>query len=564
MYIYCTIDLYSRNIILLFLHNIDLFKGVIMTIYDLLQLPSLKDKLRIAAGFSGLGRKISSVTVIDTPDGFNWLKGGEVIITTAYAMNNSEDAFVKFVKDSIKKNGSALIIKLDRYWNTIPDKVLQLAEQEKFPILSSPGSLAFLDIITPVLSNIVSVQALALQESNNIHKRFTELAINENTIPEILHTLGSLIKAPVAFVDEIFGKIYFSSEYNYNHIQDSSYYINNYETFLVASKKQQYGYIVDLTEHSKKQEKDIWELNIYQTAIEYASIVIIVRMQMLLSNKLIEDKYKTSFIEDLFLNNVKTLTEIQSKAQLYGWNFIDGGLAVIIDINNIKKKYITNLDKETNSKLQNYIDCIFRTSIQYMKQYFPNTKYYSQSDVISFLIFDEYKTETKEKLKHVFEDIQSYLAPLVPFTVTMAVGSYVDQLINIHQSYEQAKKVIQISYQMEKFNCIIFFDEIGVYHLLFSIADQKESFDFCLKYIKPLKDYDQRYHTDLLETLYMIVECGWNIKDASQKLFIHYNSAKYRFRKICEILNIDLKETVLHTEVELAVKLYQLHQTSMF
>ena len=103
MYIYCTIDLYSRNIILLFLHNIDLFKGVIMTIYDLLQLPSLKDKLRIAAGFSGLGRKISSVTVIDTPDGFNWLKGGEVIITTAYAMNNSEDAFVKFVIDSIKK-----------------------------------------------------------------------------------------------------------------------------------------------------------------------------------------------------------------------------------------------------------------------------------------------------------------------------------------------------------------------------------------------------------------------------------------------------------------------------
>ena len=84
------------------------------------------------------------------------------------------------------------------------------------------------------------------------------------------------------------------------------------------------------------------------------------------------------------------------------------------------------------------------------------------------------------------------------FTVTMAVGSYVDQLINIHQSYEQAKKVIQISYQMEKFNCIIFFDEIGVYRLLFSIADQKESFDFCLKYIKPLKDYDQRYNTDLL------------------------------------------------------------------
>lgn len=301
-------------------------------------------------------------------------------------------------------------------------------------------------------------------------------------------------------------------------------------------------------------------MNIYKTAIEYASIVIILRMQMRLSNKMIEEKYKTSFVEDIFLNNVKTLEEFKTRAQLYGWNFKEGGFAVIVDINNIKKNYMTRIDPETNDKLQNYVDCIFRISIQYMKQYFPNTRYYKQSDTVAFLVSDDYSPDVKEKLKKVFKHIQTCLAKIVPFTITMAVGEYMDLIINIHKSYEQAKKVVQLGYQIERFDCIMFYDEIGIYRLLFSVAEQKESIDFCNKYIEPLKVYDMKNHADLLKTLDAIIECGWNVKEASQKLFVHYNTAKYRFQKICEILNIELKEPTLHTEVELAMKLYQIQK----
>lgn len=255
-------------------------------------------------------------------------------------------------------------------------------------------------------------------------------------------------------------------------------------------------------------------------------IVIILRMQMRLSNKMIEEKYKTSFIEDIFLNNVKTLEEFKTRAQLFGWNFKEGGFAVLVDINNIKKNYMIRIDSETNDKLQNYADCIFRSSIQYMQQYFPNTRYYKQSDTVAFLISNNYSPEVKEKLKKVFKHIQTCLAKIVPFTITMAVGEYVDRNINIHKSYEQAKKVVQLGYQIEKFDCIMFYDEIGIYRLLFSVADQKESIEFCNKYIEPLEEYDVNNHADLLKTLDAIIECGWNVKEASQKLFVHYNTAK--------------------------------------
>lgn len=39
---------------------------------------------------------------------------------------------------------------------------------------------------------------------------------------------------------------------------------------------------------------------------------------------MIEEKYRSSFVGDLVLNNVKTLTEIETRAHLYGWDFSAG------------------------------------------------------------------------------------------------------------------------------------------------------------------------------------------------------------------------------------------------
>ena len=150
------------------------------------------------------------------------------------------------------------------------------------------------------------------------------MAIKGSSIPEILYTLSDLIKSPVLFIDKVFEKNYFSDENEKykDYCENISDYTDEYEYFVVEDKKRQYGYLVDLTERNKMAGKNDWEINIYKTAIEYASIVIILRMQMRISNTMIEEKYKTSFVEDLFFNNVKTIEEIRTRAQLYGWDFL--------------------------------------------------------------------------------------------------------------------------------------------------------------------------------------------------------------------------------------------------
>lgn len=540
-----------------------------MTVEELLQLPTIKG-LKLISGNLGVHREISTVTVVDTPDGFQWLKGNEVVITTTYALEKTPNSFLDFISKLLSRNISALIVKSDRYIKVILENAKKLCDEKALPLIYCPAIYAFADIINTTLSGIISKQAEQLKESSKIHESFLELAINDRSIHQILQTLSTLIQEPTAYVDTVFHKVYFSENVSEDslYLKGLSYeiilneYREKYQCIDVVNKEQKFGYIMLLSDRSDRTYPDT-DSNIYKTSIEYASIVIILRMQIRISNRMIEEKYYSSFVGDLMLNNVKTREEINTRAHLYGWNLDGGGFVAIIDINNIKKYYLRNLDTGTNEKLQKYTDQIFDTSIKYIKQAFPSTIYYSQSDFIAFLITGKLPVSARKTLADTFSQIQHSLLNAVPFTISMGVGMYVDDIINIHNSYQQAKQVIQTIYQIQQFNRLFFYDQIGIYRLLFSISSNNEAIEFCDKYVKPLQQYDDQHHANLIETLQSIINCGWNLKLASEKLFLHYNSVKYRFQKICDLLEIDLRDNSKHTEIELALKIYLIQKNQI-
>ena len=82
-----------------------------MTISDFLNLPNFSD-LNLLAGKNGLDRELTNVTVVDTPDGTNWLNGGEFVITTAMKRRISWNFCRFFMKNrqqvwGLKKTGTS-------------------------------------------------------------------------------------------------------------------------------------------------------------------------------------------------------------------------------------------------------------------------------------------------------------------------------------------------------------------------------------------------------------------------------------------------------------------------
>ena len=148
-----------------------------MTISDFLKLPNFTD-LRLLAGKYGLLSEVTNVTVVDTPDGTNWLNGGELVITTAYMLHEEKD-LLEFLRTLSSKKAAGVGIKENRYLTEIPESARKLADELHLPLISVPEAYPFVDIINPVLTQIINQQSFLLTQANMIHKEFLSLAINK-------------------------------------------------------------------------------------------------------------------------------------------------------------------------------------------------------------------------------------------------------------------------------------------------------------------------------------------------------------------------------------------------
>jgi hypothetical protein len=89
---------------------------------------------KVVAGAGGISRMISALNLMDAPDIYNWMKQGELLLTTGYAIKDSSELFVELLHNLNERGSSGLGIKLGRYWKQIPKIVIEEADRLDFPI----------------------------------------------------------------------------------------------------------------------------------------------------------------------------------------------------------------------------------------------------------------------------------------------------------------------------------------------------------------------------------------------------------------------------------------------
>lgn len=117
------------------------------TVEALLKMPGLCN-LNIIAGHAGLDREIKSVSIMDAPDSYKWLKGGEFILTTGFMLGGDDWQLEHFLENLIDAQCSAIGIKRGRFLNAIPETVIKLAEQNHFPVIEIPYVFGWSEIIS--------------------------------------------------------------------------------------------------------------------------------------------------------------------------------------------------------------------------------------------------------------------------------------------------------------------------------------------------------------------------------------------------------------------------------
>ncbi|HCA40210.1 MAG TPA: hypothetical protein DEP01_01005 [Aminobacterium sp.] len=297
----------------------------------------------------------------------------------------------------------------------------------------------------------------------------------------------------------------------------------------------------------------------WDISISHAITAILICTQKRIAKSEAEKRYRDEFVQDILLKNVRFEKEVWNRAQLFDWDLRGPQAVMVVDIDNYKHQFETarQID-EAIATLDEVKQRIYNISTSITKKDFPNVPYAEMSDSIAYIIPSSLRDydEFKKKLLRTLTSIQEEVSKKTHFTVTIGVGNTKDSIFACHQSYEEAQKALEMIRTTCGGGHTIFWRDLGVYKLLGNLYNTKEAVAFYYDYIGKLIEHDKKKKNQLVETLETIVRCNWQLKAAAQDLSLHYNTLKYRYRKICELIDLNTNDSEDRLNVALSLKLY--------
>ncbi|WP_077213521.1 helix-turn-helix domain-containing protein [Bacillus dakarensis] len=126
------------------------------------------------------------------------------------------------------------------------------------------------------------------------------------------------------------------------------------------------------------------------------------------------------------------------------------------------------------------------------------------------------------------------------------------------KAYEEAKKAAEFAVQFNKKGEIIHFDQLGVVGVMFEGNNFDSMKEFCEKYLGPLINYQYTSGNDLIHSLQVFLDHESVIQSAADELHVHYNTLRYRLKRIEEIIGLDLKDPQIKLNLRISLLIYRL------
>lgn len=136
--------------------------------------------------------------------------------------------------------------------------------------------------------------------------------------------------------------------------------------------------------------------------------------------------------------------------------------------------------------------------------------------------------------------------------VYVGIGSMVDRIQDLQDSYEQA----MIAYQLTKTAIatnLLLYDDLGVYKVLFDLKHEDTGTEFVQEVLGELIAYDEEHGTEYLEILRAFFQNDCSIMRTAEAVYCHKNTMNYKVNKVKEILGYDIMTNENRTRIMLAL-----------
>lgn len=185
---------------------------------------------------------------MDAPDISDWIKEGEMLLTTAYLIKDSlEDASA--LLQTLNRRGSAgLGIKLGRFWDAVPEKLIAEAETLNFPLIELPFQFTFSDQMNGLFRAELSRSTSVLQSIMEKQRKLMRFALRSGRSRPLLESVSEVIGYPLAVISARGAAVFNNSGYSDSQLLEGWPWQNRNQRFRIGECS---GYRIPLMQGEK-------------------------------------------------------------------------------------------------------------------------------------------------------------------------------------------------------------------------------------------------------------------------------------------------------------------------
>lgn len=563
-----------------------------LTIKDLLEIKSI-DGIKIIAGEQGINNVISIVNIMENPDAFDWLSSNELLLSTGYIFKDNEQLQNRIIQELAEINCSGLCIKMHRYFDEIPQNMIDLANKYGLPLLTMPFEYTLSKVIAIINEKASGRYDLLNRKSLDMHNALFRIALEGGGIDRISTELSGTIHNPILFLDRDWNLLHYT-EVRDNPVPLSSclHLVRNRPIFTkdftdtiprnisqikksvkriyhakgvdikcrilpVAVANYIYGYII------------VWQTVRELTEFDYIVLEqasTIMALERIRAREIEEVKLtiRQDFFDDLLTGKLTSIDSIQPLCALHGIKSTHMYYCMVITIEP------DMLDSFEDIVVRKYeLDHIAKTCVDLVYEHsnYPHGEtmcFYRNNRIILLVGQNEYKPTISvgEAKQFAHELHESLRAKIKKTTFSIGIGRQYKMITSLHKSFSEAHEAIRMMQKFDGKGSISHFEDYAIYHFLESNIKAVELEDFYLKRLGKIREHDIEFGTSFMSTLENYFAHNQNVSEAAKAMFIHRNTFIYRIDKIKELLGTDLKHSEDLLQIQLALKIFKLLQNA--
>jgi purine catabolism regulator len=555
-----------------------MFREVGITVREILKLPEFSG-VPVVGGSAGLDRVVTNINVMEVPDILDWVREGDMLLTTGYAIKDNPDAQRMLLPTLASKGLAVLGMKPKRYIDAIPPHMIDAANELEVPLLELPREANFSDLISAVLAELVNRQSRFVQLSLIAHRKFLNLLLQGGGLSEISGAAADLLQAVVSIDDSlnlrraVSGRCWGpSNETLINELLDRPMELLEPETFTdrvegtvlwfkrkqletngcnaeiirapVTAANEQFGSLTAVKFSGGFSVTDLYSLERLCPLIA----LDIIRCHDVTQ---VEQKYRTEFLDQLFSSDNPDEGEFLERARTFGWDLGLDYVTVLFDV--LPSKTISDIAEYEKACQFAKTQATTILSDFCRRNRLRHILTRHASGILLFVhpegtVEDGIVPWANRLLKKARINLQRW-------TVSSGISRRVRGVTGIKRGFREAKAALDLGKVIFGKGQDIHYEMLGIYGLLLGQADLDEQKGFADEVVGRLRDYDTSKGGELLKTLEAYFKTNGNARETARLMYTHYNTVLYRLRKIKDLTGLDPNHADQRLSLQTALRL---------